>query len=639
MSGPMDGRRLVAPVPPPADSSNHLATTAWVHSVIGAAGGGGGTVTSVGSGTGLTGGPITTAGALALAVPVVVANGGTGATTAAGALTSLGAAPLASPAFTGIPTAPTAPAGDNSTRLATTAFVTPAVNARTRWVRYSGPPQSFLANDLTRDGDWTMVANANTSDRPAPQPSGPEEDLLPAWTPTNPNARATYTLYNEWTLNQSGWISQYGADILGQNLGANHVITLQVNGVNRDTFTAIPSTAQLYLHDVTPILVLSGAVLRVTLQVTQVGNNQMFWLQQTGLFATPPNNCSLAVGSKDGAAAGTTAYGCHLTFTPGASSPNWDVVAFGGSAGSGGGGGTVTSVGSGTGLTGGPITTAGALALVVPVVVANGGTGATTAAGALTSLGAAPLASPALTGTPSAPTPAPADSSTTIATTAFVKAQAYAPLASPTFTGTPAAPTATAGTNTTQLATTAFVATSFAPLASPALTGTPSAPTAAFNTSTTQLATTAYVKTGVNDASPAPAGQIGEYASVILASTSAVPVATATVTNITQLTLAAGDWEVWGEIGMTGLSSMSPPATILIGGISNATATMPLVGDSASRLAYAPPPAGGPGNAVFPLAPCRQNVSVPTTIYLVVSITYSNGAASGFGKIAARRAR
>ena len=49
-----------------------------------------------------------------------------------------------------------------------------------------------------------------------------------------------------------------------------------------------------------------------------------------------------------------------------------------------------------------------------------------------------------------------------------------APLASPALTGTPTAPTAAAGTNTTQLATTGFVTSSgFAPLASPALTGTP----------------------------------------------------------------------------------------------------------------------------------------------------------------------
>jgi hypothetical protein len=107
----------------------------------------------------------------------------------------------------------------------------------------------------------------------------------------------------------------------------------------------------------------------------------------------------------------------------------------------------------------------------------------------------APLASPALTGDPTAPTPATSDNDTSIATTAFVKAQAYAPLASPALTGTPTAPTAATATNTTQLATTAFVkAQAYAPLASPALTGTPTAPTAATSTNTTQLATTAFVK-------------------------------------------------------------------------------------------------------------------------------------------------
>ena len=71
----------------------------------------------------------------------------------------------------------------------------------------------------------------------------------------------------------------------------------------------------------------------------------------------------------------------------------------------------------------------------------------------------APLASPALTGTPTAPTATAGTSTTQLATTAFVTAVDVlkAPIASPTFTGVPAAPTATAGTNTTQLATTAFV--------------------------------------------------------------------------------------------------------------------------------------------------------------------------------------
>lgn len=74
----------------------------------------------------------------------------------------------------------------------------------------------------------------------------------------------------------------------------------------------------------------------------------------------------------------------------------------------------------------------------------------------------APLASPALTGTPTAPTAAADTNTTQIATTAYVVGQGYAKLSSPTFTGVPAAPTATSGTNTTQIATTAFVQTAIA---------------------------------------------------------------------------------------------------------------------------------------------------------------------------------
>jgi len=68
------------------------------------------------------------------------------------------------------------------------------------------------------------------------------------------------------------------------------------------------------------------------------------------------------------------------------------------------------------------------------------------------------------------------------ADTRYQPVGSYAPLASPAFTGTPAAPTATAGTSTTQLATTAFVTTALAlkaNLASPTFTGTVGGITAA----------------------------------------------------------------------------------------------------------------------------------------------------------------
>lgn len=78
----------------------------------------------------------------------------------------------------------------------------------------------------------------------------------------------------------------------------------------------------------------------------------------------------------------------------------------------------------------------------------------------------APKASPALTGTPTAPTPAKTDNTTKLATTAHVKLVTadYAPLASPELTGKPTAPTAVQASNDTQLATTAFVKAALAGL-------------------------------------------------------------------------------------------------------------------------------------------------------------------------------
>jgi hypothetical protein len=100
----------------------------------------------------------------------------------------------------------------------------------------------------------------------------------------------------------------------------------------------------------------------------------------------------------------------------------------------------------------------------------------------------ATLGSPALTGTPTAPTQATADSSTDIATDAFVKAQGYITSA-PITTVFGRAGTVAAASGDYSVAQ----VTGAAPLASPALTGTPTAPTAATNTNSTQIATTAYV--------------------------------------------------------------------------------------------------------------------------------------------------
>lgn len=132
------------------------------------------------------------------------------------------------------------------------------------------------------------------------------------------------------------------------------------------------------------------------------------------------------------------------------------------------------------------------------------------------------------------------DGSGNIQTVGDPRTQDKADIASPALTGTPTAPTAAPGTNTTQIATTEFVGTAVsnlidgapgaldtlnelaaalgddanyastltnelalkAPLASPSLTGTPTAPTAAGGTNTTQIATTEFVTSAISAAAP-----------------------------------------------------------------------------------------------------------------------------------------
>lgn len=126
-----------APTAPVSTNTTQLATTAFVIAQVAASVSG---VSNLTAGAGLTGGGtgnvtlsvanagITTA-MLAQMPPTTVKANLTGATSAAtdatlaNLTTAMGVAPLASPSFTGVPTAPTAAAGTASNQLASTGFV------------------------------------------------------------------------------------------------------------------------------------------------------------------------------------------------------------------------------------------------------------------------------------------------------------------------------------------------------------------------------------------------------------------------------------------------------------------------------------------------------------------------------------
>jgi hypothetical protein len=480
-------------------------------------------ISSTGGGVALTTGPITsTAGDIATFTNT------SGQIVDSGILAS-SLAPKASPAFTGVPTAPTATAGTNTTQIATTAFVeaatsgggTPPFTNITSGTNTTAAMVVGTGSSLTTSGTGTINATEVTGKVPtgggAALTTGPSTSVI--------GDVATFT-------STTGAVQDSGT------------LLSSLAPLTSPTFTGVPaaptaafgtSTTQIATTAFVEAAVGSGAP--TTFSAITTGTN-------TAATMSVGNGAALeAVGT--GVINATELNG-------------------------------LVNTGGGVSIPTGPVTS-----VTGDVVIFTGTAGEIADSGVvLTSL--APKASPALTGTPTAPTATAGTNNTQIATTAFVDTAltAYAPLASPTLTGTPTGPTATAGTNTTQLATTAFVQeatggggtppftnilsgtnttaamvvgtgasldvsgtgainattlegksiagagaaiptgpagstgndivtftgtggqlqdsgvqiSSLAPKASPALTGTPTAPTASAGTNTTQLATTAFVQ-------------------------------------------------------------------------------------------------------------------------------------------------
>ncbi len=132
-------------------------------------------------------------------------------------------------------------------------------------------------------------------------------------------------------------------------------------------------------------------------------------------------------------------------------------------------------------------------------------------------------------------------------TLAVADVSGAAPLASPALTGTPTAPNAAAGTNTAQVATTSFVAASFvtytyagqtyATASNATLTGTPTAPTPSPKDNSTKLATTAYADAAV--AATIARTQVNDAAYTALATDRAIAVIAITAARTVTLPAAS----------------------------------------------------------------------------------------------------
>ncbi len=430
-------------------------------------------------------------------------------------------APLASPNFTGTPSAPTPQAGDSSTRIATTAFV-----------------QGKLATPVSLTGDIISTGQSSNGALLTSMPN-----IL------SPGSFASVT------VNAKGQVTG------GTTLPAGGSVEVQSNKGVSCGYAALDSTGKIPSAQL-PASLASAAVVTVVGQSGAVTAGQIASALGLGSLATESSGAvSITGGNLDATAIGATTPApgsfTNLIATTTASVPT--VASTDNSSKA-----ATTAFVKAQNY----ITASGA-----PVQSVAGRTGAITLS-ASDVAGVVSANSAGLTGTPTAPTASLNTNTSQLATTAFVLGQAASasPLAngtaavgsatqfarqdhvhpidssraavvSPAFTGTPTAPTAASGDNSNTLATTAFVkAQSYitasnapvqsvagrsgaialsvadisgsAPLASPAFTGFPTAPTQISSDNSTKLATTAYVQSqGFITSATAPitsvAGQIG----------------------------------------------------------------------------------------------------------------------------------
>ena len=336
---------------------------------------------------------------------------------------------LASPTFTGTPAAPTASTSDSSTQIATTAFV--KAQAYVTSITLSGDVTGSGSSAIT-----TTLANSGVT-------AGTYNNSATAVTPLTVDVKGRVTGTGTAVTVTPAWGSITSKPTTLSGFGITDAVNTSLLGANSgvatlDSAGKVP-TSQL------PAAVLGGM------------NYQGVWNATTNIPAL-----ASGVGSKG--------YYYKVT-TPGTTSidgnANWtlgDLIIFDGS--------TWEQVQGGSS----------------DVVSVAGKVGAVTLGVADVS-GAAPLASPALTGTPTSTTAAVDTNTTQVATTAFVIGQGYlkAATAATTYLGI----SATAA-DSSKLGGTA--AASYALLASPTFTGTPAAPTPATSDNTTKIATTAFVK-------------------------------------------------------------------------------------------------------------------------------------------------
>lgn len=139
---------------------------------------------------------------------------------------------------------------------------------------------------------------------------------------------------------------------------------------------------------------------------------------------------------------------------------------------------------------------------------------------------------------------------------------------------------------------------------------------------------------GTTLADSSNSGSIGEYIFSDIPQGSAVTLTSNAASNVTSITLSAGDWEVGGSVSF--VNGGSTTRTYLIGGISTTSATTP---SPELRASVNTPSSVAATDDSYAIPMQRINVSASTTVYLVAQAGFSTSTCKAYGVIRARRVR
>ena len=175
------------------------------------------------------------------------------------------------------------------------------------------------------------------------------------------------------------------------------------------------------------------------------------------------------------------------------------------------------------------------------------------------------------------------------------------------------------------------------PIFAPIVLPVASLPAAGGYISGTLASATVNKVKGVTDGSAAAAGDVGEYIHAEVAPGSAVSINNNSQTNLTSISLAAGDWDVYGVVWFA--PAASAQITLIESGINTVSGTIPAGGTLAATAQDYPSGFAQATSLSVIAGPVRESLSGTATIYLNAYTLFTVGTVTMYGQIRARRIR